>query len=74
MAAVYPAASAGSGGDVLNMFSIGGVGILQVVSKQVHAAAPPEPARRLRGAVPAFFGVLVLVGCAIYVFSRDRTD
>ena len=64
----------GRGVTMLNMFSIGGVGILQVVSKQVYAAAPPDPASAAFGGLFLFFGVLVLAGCAIYVFSQDRTD
>ena len=64
----------GRGVTMLNMFSIGGVGILQVVSKQVYAGAPTEPASAAFGALFAFFGVLVLAGCALYALSTDRTD
>lgn len=64
----------GRGMTMLNMFSIGGVGILQVLSKQVYAAAPTEPPSAAYGALFLFFGLLVLAGCTIYAFSTDRTD
>jgi len=61
----------GRGVTLLNMFSIGGVGLLQVASKQVYAAAPAGEAH---GAIFLFFGLLLLAGTAVYAFSRDRMD
>ncbi|KPQ06857.1 MAG: Arabinose efflux permease [Rhodobacteraceae bacterium HLUCCA12] len=70
----FPSHLLGRGVTLLNMFSIGGVGVLQVLSKRVYAAVPGETVGAPYGALFLFFGVLVLAGCAIYAFSQDRTD
>ncbi len=70
----FPPHLLGRGVTLLNMFSIGGVGLLQVASKQVYAAAPATPVEAPHAAIFLFFGLLVLAGTAIYAFSRDRTD
>ncbi len=64
----------GRGVTMLNMFSIGGVGVFQVISRRVYEAAPAEPTSAPYAALFLFFGLLVLVGCLIYAFSKDRTD
>lgn len=61
----------GRGVTLLNLFSIGGVGVWQTLSAQVHAAAPPGAQW---SALFWFFGLLLTLGCVIYLFSRDRTD
>lgn len=70
----FPPHLLGRGVTLLNMFSIGGVGVLQVMSKSVFAAAPADPVAAPYAAIFLFFGLLVLAGCAIYAFSQDRTD
>ena len=70
----FPPHLVGRGVTLLNLFGIGGVGVLQLLSARVHsgaAAAPPEAPFQ---ALFAFFGLAVLAGCAVYAFSRDRTD
>jgi len=64
----------GRGVTLLNMFSIGGVGVLQVASRRVYEAAEPLPVANPYAAIFLFFGLLVLAGCAVYAFSQDRTD
>lgn len=64
----------GRGVTLLNMFSIGGVGVLQVASRRVYEAAEPLPVANPYAAIFLFFGLLVLSGCAVYAFSKDRTD
>ena len=64
----------GRGVTLLNMFSIGGVGILQVVSRRVYEAAPSATPEAPYAALFLFFGLLLLAGCAVYAFSRDRLD
>jgi hypothetical protein len=56
------------------MFSIGGVGVLQVVSRKVYAASPVAPPEAAFGNLFLFFALALLAGCAVYVFSRDRMD
>ena len=68
----FPPHLLGRGVTLLNMFSIGGVGVLQVVSKRVWSGAGGGVAAY--EALFLFFALLLLAGCAIYAFSRDRTD
>ncbi|MFN4057334.1 MAG: MFS transporter [Roseinatronobacter sp.] len=65
----FPPHLLGRGVTLLNLFSIGGVGLLQMASGQVHVASRGD-----YGAVFLFFGLLLALGCVIYAFSRDRTD
>jgi MFS family permease len=71
----FPPHLLGRGVALLNMFSIGGVGVLQVVSRPVYAGAgggaAPEAAF---AALFLFFGLALVAGCAVYAFSRDRMD
>ena len=70
----FPPQVLGRGVTLLNLFSIGGVGILQMASARVHAAAPATTAGAQYGALFLFFALTLLAGCAIYAFSRDRLD
>lgn len=65
----FPPHLMGRGVTLLNLFSIGGVGLLQMLSGRVHSASGGD-----YGAVFLFFGLLLLIGCIIYAFARDRTD
>ena len=62
----------GRGVTLLNLFGIGGVGVMQFGSGPIHAAA--TSAGGVQGGYAtlfAFFGLSVLAGCVIYLFSRD---
>ncbi len=69
----------GRGLTLLNMASIGGVGLAQIASRAVYtqatspraSEAPPEAAF---GALFLFFAVILLIGCLIYMTAKDRTD
>ncbi|WP_297773708.1 MFS transporter [uncultured Roseovarius sp.] len=67
----FPPHLAGRGVTLLNLFGVGGVGVAQFASGPLHAAA--APAGPLAGYVAIFglFGVALLAGLAIYLFSRD---
>ena len=67
--AFVPARLTGRGVTLVNLFSIGGVGLAQVATGRVHAGAA-EPYR----AVFLFFAVALALGLAAYAASRDRTD
>lgn len=72
----FPAHLTGRGVTLLNLFGIGGVGILQSLSGRVHGAAlvgATDPAQPYQ-ALFAFFGVAILIGVFVYMFSQDRTD
>ncbi|GAB4271860.1 MAG: MFS transporter [Pararhodobacter sp.] len=70
----FPPHLLGRGVTLMNLFGIGGVGIMQTVSSRVHAAAPATPPEAAYQAIFLLFGGLVLLGCAIYLLSQDRTD
>jgi MFS family permease len=63
----------GRGVTMLNLFSIGGVGIAQFVSGRVYRAAlPGETAAQPYVAVFALFTLALLAGLLLYLFSRDN--
>lgn len=66
----------GRGVTLLNMFSIGGVGLLQFGSGGFfrYAQSRSETAADAYGMLFGFFTLLLLAGIAIYLFGRDRTD
>ena len=66
----------GRGVTLLNLFSIGGVGLLQWITGRMYVASS---ANASSAAAPyqslfLFFAVLLLISVAIYMFSEDRTD
>jgi predicted MFS family arabinose efflux permease len=70
-----PAHMIGRGVTMLNLFSIGGVGIAQFLSGRVYRAAmPAETAVAPYVAVFVLLSVALALGLSIYFFSRDRTD
>lgn len=71
-----PAHLTGRGVTLMNLFSIGGVGVFQVITGQLHAEAlaagqgPVYPYQVLFG----FFAALLAAGLLIYAFCQDRLD
>ncbi len=66
----------GRGVTLLNLFSIGGVGVLQWITGRMYVASSAEAGN---AAAPyqslfLFFALLLVIGAAIYAFSEDRTD
>lgn len=70
----FPPHLTGRGVTFLNLCSIGGVGVLQALSGRVHASAADTPPEAAYQTLFLFFAVLLLIGCIIYAFSKDRTD
>ena len=68
-----PPALIGRGVTMLNLFSIGGVGVLQVISGRVYrdAIASGQSATEAYVAVFSLFVITMAVGLAFYTFSRD---
>jgi len=74
--AFFPPHLTGRGVTLLNLFGIGGVGVMQMVTGRIFKAAsgPDVAASAPYQTLFAFFGVLVLCGLAAYLFAKDRTD
>ncbi|CUH40745.1 D-galactonate transporter [Jannaschia seosinensis] len=70
--AFIPPHLVGRGVTLLNLFSIGGVGLMQLASARIFETAGGGEAgfRALFG----FCALALTLGCATYLFSRDRTD
>ncbi|MBW6507514.1 MAG: MFS transporter [Rhodobacteraceae bacterium] len=71
----FPAHVVGRGVTLLNMFSIGGVGIMQFASRPVYEAAVARGSQtQAFSALFLFFLVPLLMGLTIYLFARDRGE
>ncbi|UYV37536.1 MFS transporter [Rhodobacteraceae bacterium D3-12] len=71
----YPPHLVGRGVTLMNLFAIGGVGVMQVLTGKIYAAAEgagrgPEYSYQV---LFGFFAVTVLVGLVVYLFCEDRT-
>ncbi|MGE4611021.1 MAG: MFS transporter [Paracoccaceae bacterium] len=66
----------GRGVTLLNLCSIGGVGLLQWITGRMYVAssATAQTAAAPYQSLFLFFAVLIIIGCAIYSFSEDRMD
>ncbi len=68
----FPPHLAGRGVTLMNLFGIGGVGVMQFGSGPLHTVVAAEQgAQAAYGVLFAFFGFAILSGTAIYLFSRD---
>lgn len=67
---------AGRGITLMNLISIGGVGVMQMGTGPLYRAVadPAALAAQPYAVLFGFFAVLVLIGLVVYLFSRDRLD
>ena len=67
---------AGRGITLMNLISIGGVGVMQMGTGPLYRAVadPTAPASQPYTVLFGFFAALVLIGLVVYLFSRDRLD
>ena len=72
----FPEHLMGRGVTLVNLFAIGGVGVMQNLSAQIYDAKIIDAASPIvsYNAVILLFSVTMLLGLAIYLFSDDRTD
>ncbi|WP_127114693.1 MFS transporter [Shimia sediminis] len=70
----FPPHLTGRGVTLLNLFGIGGVGVMQPLSGKLHGAMADSAPVLAYQTLFVLFGLLTLVGVAIYLFSQDRTD
>ncbi|MBV7377381.1 MFS transporter [Maritimibacter dapengensis] len=74
--AFFPAHLTGQGVTLINLMGIGGVSFFQFLSGAVYGATK-EGAASVTAPYEALFllfGLPVLIGCAIYLFSRDSVN
>jgi predicted MFS family arabinose efflux permease len=64
----------GRGVTLLNLFGIVSVGIAQIATGRLHASIAPVPPEAPYAAIFLALAVATFAGCAVYSFSRDRTD
>ncbi len=72
----FPDHLVGRGVTLINLFGIGGVGILQFATGRMYESsrAANTPLVDAYSNLFGFFGVLILFGLGIYLFAQDRTD
>lgn len=69
--AFIPAHLVGRGVTLLNLFGIGGVGLMQFVTGRLHESYATADAAAPYTAIVTFFAVSLAAGLVIYLFSRD---
>ena len=71
-----PSHLVGRGVTLMNLFSIGGVGVFQVITGRIHQAATAQAATpdAIYSSLFTFFGFAMLAGLLVYLFCRDRLD
>lgn len=72
--AFFPPHLVGRGVTLMNLFGIGGVGVMQFASGRIHPAFSGGDPAAPYVAIFAFFGLSLLMGALIYLFSRDSMD
>jgi len=64
----------GRGVSLMNLFSIGGAGLFQVITGRLFDNHPSTGTADAYSAIYLLFAVILTIGAAIYVFSQDRLD
>lgn len=72
--AFFPPHLVGRGVTLMNLFGIGGVGVMQFASGRLHEHMSGGPIAAPYAAIFAFFGLSLLLGTLIYLFSRDSME
>ncbi len=79
--AFLPPHLTGRGVSLINLFGIGGAGVMQIITGRIHTALTPAegvvnsaPPSTPYAALFAFYAGLVVLGLAVYMVSRDRRD
>jgi MFS family permease len=70
----FPPHLTGRGVTLLNLFGIGGVGIMQFASGRLHSSLAVSDPSLAYQTLFILFGALLVAGLAVYLFSQDRTD
>jgi len=59
---------------LMNLFGIGGTGIMQFATGPIYAASQSTNPATAYSAIFAVFAVLVCLGLFAYLWAEDRTD
>lgn len=70
----FPRHLVGRGVTLMNLFGIGGVGVMQATSGRVHDAYSGGAASAPYVAIFSCLGVALLAGSLVYLFSRDQMN
>lgn len=72
--AFFPTHLTGRGVTLMNLFGIGGVGLMQFVTGRIYDVSSDAGASAAYQTIFLFYGLLICAGLVIYIFSADRTD
>jgi MFS family permease len=72
--AFLPAHLTGRGVTLLNLFGIGGAGLMQFFTGQIHAGGASNAGPDLYATLFLVFAGTLAVGLLVYLFAPDRTD
>lgn len=79
--AFLPPHLAGRGVSLINLFGIGGAGLMQIITGRIHSVLTPSesvvnsaPPATPYAALFAFYAALTTAGLAVYLLARDRRD
>ncbi|TDE37460.1 MFS transporter [Antarcticimicrobium sediminis] len=72
--AFIPAHLVGRGVTLLNLFVIGGVGLMQFITGRVHSTLSGGVATAPYSAIFGFLAISLLIGTLLYLFSQDSLD
>ncbi|SFL32075.1 MFS transporter [Shimia haliotis] len=70
----FPEHLTGRGVTLMNLFGIGGVGVMQFGSGKLHNAIAPTDSMLAYQTLFGLMAALILIGALIYCFSEDRMD
>lgn len=72
--AIFPDHLTGRGVTLMNLFGIGGVGIMQFATGPIHTASQTSTPSDAYAVLFGVFAVTVALGLIAYLWSTDRTD
>jgi len=72
--AVFPAHLTGRGVTLMNLFGIGGVGVMQFATGPIYLANRTDLPSDAFAVLFGVFAIIVILGLVAYLWSTDRTD
>jgi MFS family permease len=72
--AFLPPHLTGRGVTLINLFGIGGAGLLQLATGKLYTILPQSPADAPFAGLFLFLALVCLAGLIVYLWSEDRTD